>query len=625
MHKLFLQVQAKPPSNVFGDCEFFLSLESFIALYIYNVIQQPENIEVNLIERNVTTSCWVKSDLTGVNFTYFSDDQIEDMEVPKMCILPILHMEENIVIAGLCGVCRGMIKKNINKNKFNISLLGFKRSCLLAPTSASIWTKFCEIDIISAVKEVNQIVTQSNNLPSQSIILPKEFSLLENHMAQPVRGHNLYKLAREIKRKHIIESRRDVIEVQDAKDRELGIIKQPRAYVNRPFLTAKEISSSTPMSELNIAHTYMEGHKLTLADCIVFSCVKVIFALLDQDSCLEPILPNTIKWYNTLKNYSDGKLNEAIDCMLIPQVFDVVFSSVTIPTIDKTLSLYKVDSKQKDKFYTRQDQVDIALEKINATDIKVSSEETDTPGKTVSFDWDMVPFEALPEGGLLPFERFERKKDQIECMAKEIIAMARDGDRIVDFCSGTGHLAILLAFKLPLCQIVLLENKESSLKIAKDRAEAENLKLTNILYVQSNLDYFCYNFNIGTSLHACGVATDIVLDHCLDAKANFVICPCCYGGMHEMPHIPYPRSKSYRKVLTTPEYIFVAHCADQSHDIDKGNCNVDKSIQGEFCMDVIDTDRKLLAEEEFNYSVILSRLIPEKCTPKNRLLIGRKN
>lgn len=93
-----------------------------------------------------------------------------------------------------------------------------------------------------------------------------------------------------------------------------------------------------------------------------------------------------------------------------------------------------------------------------------------------------------------------------------------------------------------------------------------------------------------------------------------------------MPHIKYPRSECFRNGnITLDDYLCIAHCADQGHEINaNNNNNVEKCIQGQYCMDVIDTDRKLFMME-CGYNVQLTRLHPEDCTPKNRLLIGIKH
>ena len=113
----------------------------------------------------------------------------------------------------------------------------------------------------------------------------------------------------------------------------------------------------------------------------------------------------------------------------------------------------------------------------------------------------------------------------------------------VDFCSGGGHLAILLAYLLPDATVFLVENKEQSLKRAIDRVQG--LAMTNCRFYQGNMDYFQGNFDIGVSLHACGVATDLVLQACIRTQASFVSCPCCYGSVQANHMLSYPRSQVF--------------------------------------------------------------------------------
>ena len=113
----------------------------------------------------------------------------------------------------------------------------------------------------------------------------------------------------------------------------------------------------------------------------------------------------------------------------------------------------------------------------------------------------------------------------------------------VDFCSGGGHLAILLAYLLPDATVFLVENKEQSLKRAIKRVQG--LGMTNCRFYQGNMDYFQGNFDIGVSLHACGVATDLVLQACIRNQASFVSCPCCYGSVQANHMLSYPRSQVF--------------------------------------------------------------------------------
>ena len=72
--------------------------------------------------------------------------------------------------------------------------------------------------------------------------------------------------------------------------------------------------------------------------------------------------------------------------------------------------------------------------------------------------------------------------------------------------------------------------------------------MSNCRFFQCNLDYFCGDFDIGVSLHACGLATDLVLAKCLSADSSFVCCPCCYGAVRESRLVTYPKSAAFRKL-----------------------------------------------------------------------------
>lgn len=291
-----------------------------------------------------------------------------------------------------------------------------------------------------------------------------------------------------------------------------------------------------------------------------------------------------------------------------------------IPDCDET-SLYKSDPKRykpRNRIFTEQAEVETTLKKLEALGLEFNSDCATTFDRCL-INWEEIePTHA--ESSALPHDRLLRKRQQLENLANAVVSLASKDNRIIDFCSGTGHLGILLALKLPECEIILMENKAISLQRAKKRAR--DLNLNNIRFYQCNIDYFQGDFDVGTSLHACGTATDIVLQQCRRAKANFVCCPCCYGSLQPMPHIFYPLSKRFREVLTQKDFMYIAHTADQAHALGTLNCKPETTRQGQLCMDIVDTDRKLQAEEA-GYKVILTRLKPEHCTPKNRLLVGR--
>lgn len=195
-------------------------------------------------------------------------------------------------------------------------------------------------------------------------------------------------------------------------------------------------------------------------------------------------------------------------------------------------------------------------------------------------------------------------------MVAAVIDSVSEGDVIVDFCSGGGHLGIVLAHLLPRCRVIMVDNKEESVRQARLRL-GQLGHPSNVALVQSNLDYFCGRFDLGVALHACGVATDLVLRTCLAERAAFVLCPCCYGNL-ALPDLPvsYPQSQLFAKRgVKSEELSVLARVADHV------------TSNGRLAMACVDLDRVLRAAED-GYRVILSKLKPDSCSPKHDLLVG---
>lgn len=606
-----------------------VTVETFIALFVHQHLQTPPNtLRVYLVmsssdEDNNQTGCSVQVDLSNIPFETMTRHDYQQ-ELANLCNFPVFVTPDSVVIAGLCGVCRAMVK-NCGRPAQS-TLLGFKGACLLAPAETSVWTKFCEIDVVEATKSIVTMCSaatlgQTNEMNQIECTLPDSFGRFESHMNQPVRMHNVYKLARNVAKAEVKKAENVTAALKNLNINEKK--KEPR--LNKTKKTKSiHISSTTPIKDLNLDHRFVEGpDHVTLADCIIYASYAICFEALPAGGAelLKHHLPLTGRWWqhvDPLLNIRDRIPFKLDDKTAVHKAKKIYYNVAAVPP---TYSLYKNDSKRykpQSQIFTKQSDIESALAKINELQLDIRSDKDCRPSAT--FDWSTVPYDALAEGGNLPADRLQRKKHQLQSLAAAVLVIARPRDRIVDFCSGAGHLGIVIAVKRPDCQVILLENKEESLMRAK--ARVDQLRLQNVRFFQCNLDYFRGTFDVGTSLHACGVATDIVLSHCQRHRAQFVCCPCCYGGIRAMPHISYPRSVAFRRVVSEQECLHVAHCADQAHDVTKAGVNVEKSEQGQYCMDVVDWDRKLAAEE-LGYRVQLTRLQPETCTPKNRLLIGR--
>lgn len=603
--QLYLEAFMKP-SDKDAD-RIAVTFETYIVLFVLEFVERPANIQIFLVPSNriAANEPTIQIHRKSFNFTILTSTEFA-ANFASNCTLPVLT-NENVFIAGLCSVSRAIVKFSNQSYRY---LLGFRGSCLLAPSEASSWTKFCEVDVLTCAKNVllfHEQWHQTDDCPAD-YILPKEFGQLESHLSKPVKAHNMSKLLL-----NFVES----VKIDDTRTSD--------AAENNESSNGNVHELKKPMLE----HKFVEGPEISIADLILFPYFwqmqlvfkRHLFGNFDEN------LPLTHKWIEEVKNH--GKITNCLKILCDSDTESKEYQRINY-TIENNepFTLYKRDAKRSkskgiQRMYTRDDAIEQSLNKISNLKIEISSLSKSNGNKNnAEIDWDL-PYDALPESGNLPENRLERKKDQLFNLAREIIAFAKDGDRIVDFCSGQGHLAIILAWKLPRCLIYVLDNREEPVRRA--RLRVERLKLTNIKFFQSNLDYFIGNFEIGTSLHACGIASDIVLMHCKQKNANFVCCPCCYGNVTEMPHIKYPRSECLRNGnITLSDYLCIAHCADQGHDIKSNKNNVEKCKQGQYCMDIIDTDRKLYMME-CGYSVQLTRLQPEDCTPKNRLLIGIKN
>lgn len=534
-------------------------IETLITLFTIKYCDA--NIEILLVKSN--NSHEENSFLIDVStFHYEFIDKTKISKVSSGCEIPNIEENDKSCIAGLCATLRKIVQLVLieKPNHHSKELLGFKESCLLACSESSVWTSFCEIDIVSMLKSVT------------GGILPGSLARFEIHMSQPVKLHNIYKYTMSKK-----------------------LTDTPVKHNDRSIIPE---------------HIFAEGLTLTLADIIIFVCVHMFFTFVDKKQ-ISDIIPCTIKWYENIQHCYH--VMSALEILNIESLSDkdIIFT-YTLPTVEDP-SLYKSKKyRPKTEAYTRQEDIEFSLERIKECSLNLQLDEQF--GQEQLVNWSKIPHEATPSGGDLPKNRLQRKFEQLESLCKPILKLAKVGDIIVDFCSGGGHLGILLAYLLPECSIILLENKAMSMEKAKKRVLQLDLK--NILFYQSNLDYFKGHFNIGTCLHACGVATDLVLQQCIDRNAAFVCCPCCYGSIKNCPKIVYPRSQTFKSILNNRNYLVLGHAADQTHDAE----NI-KTLQGYECMAVIDTDRKIYAEEN-GYIVSLNKLTPESCSPKNDLLIG---
>ena len=493
----------------------------------------------------------------------------------KCCKAPVWFLPgQRTCVAGLCSVARYMLRMAAEAEGLQACqrLLGFQQGCLAAPAEVSTWTSFCELEVASAMQNGNKIIN-----------IPEAIAKFEAHLGQPVRMHNI----RDVMQKsgtiktRVVEGGREVAE--DGEDPVL--------------LFAKE------------SHVFAEGPELLLSDLLLYP----VFHLLNIQTdifCSASTVPNSAQWLQLVETTGAG---EVMNSLLWQELATEKTSWLDLPLpVVPQHSLYKSDpARDGGKGYTRQTDVSRAVKWWDESGLESLQQGEVASGQPL--DWASLPPLVLPGAGSLPEARLARKAAQLESLALALVEIAKEGDTVVDFCAGGGHLGLLLSHLLPHSVVHMVENKEESL--ARARARGLAMPGQNTWFFQSNLDYYQGAFQVGCSLHACGLATDLVMRKCTDQRAAFVCCPCCYGGVSATEGLTYPRSSQFA-TLSYEDFLILGHAADQT---EVGSL---KQEQGRLCMDLVDTDRAL-AVEQLGYKVSLTKLTPQDCTPKNNLLVGR--
>lgn len=138
-------------------------------------------------------------------------------------------------------------------------------------------------------------------------------------------------------------------------------------------------------------------------------------------------------------------------------------------------------------------------------------------------------------------------------------------------------------------------------------------------------------FNVGIGVHACGSATDLIIDKCVRNKADVLVAPCCYGSIKENDSLKYPRSGLFRAVFKATNESSPGeedmYANGRYHELTSFADRTEKKTEYEQtayeCMSLIDTDRlKHLAESGYHFTQLF-KMKPASCTTKNNLLFAK--
>ncbi|XP_064141552.1 glutathione S-transferase C-terminal domain-containing protein isoform X1 [Loxodonta africana] len=589
---------------LYCDCKIFkvclvLTRESTEISLIRNVL--PQDVETQMISRE------------------------ELPPIVQNCCLPaVVERPGNFCRAGLAVVLRYIIQKSYEADpskKEMLELLGFKKTCLKACAEVSQWTRLCELTIPLAIEN---FLRESSEQPSA---IPVEILQLEKKLSEPVRVHNDDKLRRqklkqqkaagvglslgkdEAKSKVCNQETSEELD-SPSKSLELEVAfskltaqEEPVTANREPSHIRKAKASDLPPLE----HVFAEGLYFTLADIVLLPCVHhflVIICKRHSEKLVE--FPLLASWYHRIQEVPKVKTTASkcgIQFLELPEL-------LTTSNEQHPSEVLGAEEQNDPSFIGGPRPT---MTKLMKKGIEVMF--SPHPCPTWTLDWNNLPAAVSPKEGKMSSDRALRKQQQLNNLVYMVKNQARPGDRIVDFCSGGGHVGIVLAHMLPSCQVTLIENKELSLVRAKKRSD--ELGLSNIWFIQANMEYFTGMFNIGVALHACGVATDMVIEHCIKMRASFVTCPCCYGFIQNTSKFNFPKSEQFKEALSYKEHMILCRFADQT----AAQLPPQRRLIGKQCMCLVDLDRARAAEER-GYSVQVMSMEPESCSPKNNMIVG---
>ncbi|XP_047142525.1 glutathione S-transferase C-terminal domain-containing protein isoform X1 [Hydra vulgaris] len=535
---------------------------------------------------------------------------------------------------GLSNVSRQIIKNAVSNSCDELQckeielLLGYKQNCLKACSAVSKWTMFCEVEFPNAVETFIKNL-KSSNYP---IDIPVQFLQLEKELNVSKKTPNYIKYFKG-KKSSSFAARDGAIltheEFDSIEDSLIHLFKVHNCMscICKETTLAESKNHPLLIENSEVCWPYLCGFNLTIIDLLLLSMLLECLAWIPCLSVAKEFfikLPSIHKWllrctsYVYYKNAIEyvhkmwQKTSSNCQKMKFKQYFTYSFAeNITHVTFEAK----GINPRQMHCTITKNLPLIYDLLETNCISPEIKNL------KSQSIEWDKIPTDLNPSQGDLNPERALRKRQQIENMISLITPVLKSGDKVVDFCSGGGHLGIVVAYLRKDCTVFLIENKEESIERAK--ARIKELRLTNIYLLLSNFEYFDKPFNIGISLHACGSATDLVLDMCIKKKASFIVCPCCYGSIRPTGNIVYPKSKKF-SCLTNEQFFLLARSADHTSSDEHTSLNCQNAYykQGKKGMLFVDHDRVLDAETRASYKTQIYLMTPESCSPKNNILFG---
>jgi glutathione S-transferase len=238
-------------------------------------------------------------------------------ELVLLTTLPLLMVVESenlsgLTVSGLAAVSRHLMKES--NDPVVLKAMGFRGNCLQAPAECSIWTSFCEVQMIQAT-----ILFLTQQQQQDVVEIPTALVKLEEHLKQPIRMHNVVKRWQ---------------------------AEEPRSAAGGQ-LNQEEIQK---LAGTLLEHTYAEGPDMTLADLILFPCVTLLSERLSVLGVnLADHLPRVAGWLTTMKVLVSFAWSQTVGETQFPDIGSLRIQSqptVKVPRA-KEVSLYKKDAARR--------------------------------------------------------------------------------------------------------------------------------------------------------------------------------------------------------------------------------------------------------------------------------------
>lgn len=177
-------------------------------------------------------------------------------------------------------------------------------------------------------------------------------------------------------------------------------------HLSQP-LQIHNINKRLNKNALHLIQRFADENNPTLSDVLILPNIYIAYEFLGENT-MDTFLPLTLKWYKSVLEYFDCKLN--LECIIFDRV--QLPNNVILPEVP-IQSLYKCDLRRynpRAKIYVKQQNVQDIIQLFDTIDINIDL----SSNNLNPIDWNELPYEVCPSGGDVPDKRLVRKTQQLE-------------------------------------------------------------------------------------------------------------------------------------------------------------------------------------------------------------------